>query len=308
MVKKRKYQFGGSDSTSFFNQLADSYIDSYTQNQEQESYVADEEVAADEEIDYDQEYEDLQQRYSDLEIEHNNLLNQQTNLYNPDKKWDDEFLNFLFDNDKNGPVVFDNSPTEEVSFGSVNYQEAVQNSKSNVSFKPGVGGLKPKAQSIVDGLSDLVGDLTVTSGLRSASENTKVGGAKKSYHLTGDAVDLRPTPGLDNFLTSPAGRKYMEQQGYEIIDERNRKGHGAHWHLEPKYQFGGVASTPEQQFEGLNNDAYDEMYFPLEGLNTFRGLDNGEPVLITDQLGNQQILHNNKQTAYMWGGVHETRL
>ena len=297
MVNKiRKYQFGGDDSTSFFNQLADSYISQYTQEQTQPFSAPEEDSVEPEEADDD--YAQLQQDYDDLQQRYDELSTQTPSLYTPDS-FDDNFLKFLFSSDlnKKGPVTFDNPQDTPEVYGNINFKEGVS-----------AEGLKPKTQQIISGLGELVGDITVTSGLRSAGQNASAGGVKKSFHLTGDAIDLRPTPGLDNFLSSEQGRKYMESQGYEIIDERNRKGHGAHWHLEPKYQFGGVAQTPEEQYIGLNNNDYDEMYFPMQGLNLFRGLDNGQPVSLTDQMGNHKILHNNKQTAYMVGTVHEQRI
>lgn len=297
MVRKMsKYQFGGDESTSFFNQLADSYISQYMQEQAQ-PFPAPEQDNVEHE-DTDDDYAQLQQDYNDLQQRYDDLSSQPAPLYTPDS-FDDNFLNFLFSSDlnKKGPVTFDEPQDAPEVYGNINFKEGVSSE-----------GLKPKAQQILSGLTDMVGDVTVTSGLRSASQNVNAGGAKKSFHLTGDAVDLRPTPGLDNFLSSEQGRKYIASQGYEIIDERNRKGHGAHWHLEPKYQFGGVAQTSEEQYTGLNDPSFDEMYFPMRGINVFRGLDNGQPVLLIDQTGNQQILHNNNQTAYMSGGVYEKRL
>lgn len=184
--------------------------------------------------------------------------------------------------------------------------------QGNISYKAGVdtNGLNSGARSIVSELSGFVGNLTITSGRRSVSQNRSAKGAKNSFHLTGDAVDLRPTAELNNFLSSREGIDYMRQRGYQVIDERNRKGHGAHWHLEPaNRQFGGgVAITPRQQYVGLNDNSMDELIMPLDGRNTIRGLDSGHPVVVLDEMGNQDVLYGPEDTQEFYGNVYEKRL
>ena len=53
-------------------------------------------------------------------------------------------------------------------------------------------GVKTNLISILENIADDLGyPLTITSGLRSQSYNQKVGGAKKSQHVLGNAVDIR---------------------------------------------------------------------------------------------------------------------
>lgn len=267
MAKRYKYQFGGQDSTDFFNQLADNYIQQYSQEQAPEPEEAEE---APEEVEVDDEYADLQSRYDELEERYNTMEASQTAPPPANKEWDDNFLNFLFSPSKHDARV-------------VNPDELNASTPGTINYKPGVkgDGLTGRAQTVLGSLGELVGDLTVTSTTRSAEENRAVGGSEKSYHLTGDAIDLRPTPGLDHFFTSPQGKQYLAQQGYEVIDERNRAGHGAHWHLEPKkYKFGGGNEDPK---------------FPMRGdwAPATKKLDPLKPVIVKDKT--QQIGLNPKR-------------
>lgn len=73
-------------------------------------------------------------------------------------------------------------------------------------------------------------------------------------------------------------------------------------------QTGGVATTPEEQYVGLNNLAFDNLFMPLQGINTIRGLDDGNPVEVTDEEGNRKILYGPKHTFKAKGKVYEKRL
>jgi len=78
-----------------------------------------------------------------------------------------------------------------------------------------------------------------------------------------------------------------------------------------KHQAGGqvpIARTSNQQFNGLNNGSFDEMMFPMEGENTFRGLDNDEPVYLEDESGKKKVLKGKHDTVKMTGKVYEKRL
>jgi len=53
-------------------------------------------------------------------------------------------------------------------------------------------GVKSNLIRILESMADDLGyPLTITSGLRSQSYNQRVGGAKKSQHVLGNAVDIR---------------------------------------------------------------------------------------------------------------------
>lgn len=185
--------------------------------------------------------------------------------------------------------------------------------QGNVSFKQGVNteGLSPRASSIINDLTKVAGDFVITSGKRTASQNSKVKGVANSFHLTGQAVDIRPNPQINAFLSSAQGRKFMADRGYEIVDERSKKG-AAHWHIEPsKKQAGGrmpIARTAEEQYIGLNNESLDELVLPLQGTNPIRGLDNGKPVYIQDENGQSDILYGPDDISHMQGKVYERRL
>lgn len=63
-----------------------------------------------------------------------------------------------------------------------------------------------------------------TSGLRTPEQNIAAGGARNSFHLRGQAVDIAPPPGV----SLPQFRAQLESQGVnirELIDE------GDHWHI-----------------------------------------------------------------------------
>jgi len=75
-----------------------------------------------------------------------------------------------------------------------------------------------------------------------------------------------------------------------------------------KQSGGNVAVTPEQQYLGLNDSSIDNLFIPLQGTNPIRGLDNGQPVYVRDETGNETVLHGADDVAYMTGGVHEKRL
>lgn len=78
-----------------------------------------------------------------------------------------------------------------------------------------------------------------------------------------------------------------------------------------KYEFGGqntlYANTYEQQRIGLNDPNYNTAVFNTKGTNTFRGLDNYQPVMVTDGK-KYQVLNGPKDTAKFNGKVYEQKM
>lgn len=77
-----------------------------------------------------------------------------------------------------------------------------------------------------------------------------------------------------------------------------------------KKQAGGpvVAANQAAQYNGLNNPSFNQMVFPMRGVNEFRGLDNGEPVYLEDETGKKKVLKGKKHKTRMTGTVYEKRL
>ena len=66
----------------------------------------------------------------------------------------------------------------------------------------------------------------VTSTLRSPSKNASVKGVKNSFHLTGQARDSVPPPGVS--MAAYAAQLRRLNPGLDVINE------GDHIHMEPK--------------------------------------------------------------------------
>jgi hypothetical protein len=87
---------------------------------------------------------------------------------------------------------------------------------------------------------------------------------------------------------------------------------GSSFYMNPttRFQIGGhaMAVSPGAQSQGLNNPSFSEMTFPMEGVNTFRGLDDGEPVYLEDETGKKAVLKGRHHRTRMTGKVYEKRL
>jgi hypothetical protein len=67
------------------------------------------------------------------------------------------------------------------------------------------------------------------------------------------------------------------------------------------------ADDYETQRIGLNNPNYNTAVFNMKGINTFRGLDNHQPVMVTDG-SKYKVLYGPQDTAKFNGKVYEKRL
>lgn len=78
----------------------------------------------------------------------------------------------------------------------------------NITWAANAGCLNGSLRSAVAHVASNYGAVTVNSTCRSAGHNASVGGAPKSYHLSGDAVDLRVhgnISGAASYLASLGG-------------------------------------------------------------------------------------------------------
>ncbi len=78
----------------------------------------------------------------------------------------------------------------------------------NVRWVADSGCLNGSLRSAVSAVAASYGSVTVSSTCRSAGHNSRVGGAPKSYHLSGDAVDFRVSgniSGAASYLASLGG-------------------------------------------------------------------------------------------------------
>lgn len=103
--------------------------------------------------------------------------------------------------------------------------------------------------------------ITITSGIRSPAQNTAVGGVPNSFHLTGQALDIRKSE------ATPQVMKHFSDNGYKVIDE------GDHLHVEPikgakapkveqqpvTFDWGSVEDPPIQQQEPIQEQPSKEL-------------------------------------------------
>lgn len=80
--------------------------------------------------------------------------------------------------------------------------------------------------------------------------------------------------------------------------------------MKPKRQIGGSTLFADDEAtlrQGLNNNNYQRAVLKLQGTNTIRGLDNHQPVAVTDGK-KYKVLNGPKDTAQFKGNVYENRL
>jgi hypothetical protein len=124
---------------------------------------------------------------------------------------------------------------------------------------------------------------------------------KQQFHTNLNDTQLAK---LVHFQGAGGAAKYLAGQ---LPDKTQSYNIPISQYIASKQKGGNVARTSRQQRIGLNNPNYDHMYFPNEGYNTFRGLDNGEPVHLKDQRGKYVTLVGPEDTATLLGNVFEHR-
>lgn len=107
---------------------------------------------------------------------------------------------------------------------------------------------------------------------------------------------------LVHFRGTGGARKYLKGQVGDKPEAYNMP--------TSKYirQAGGIATTLEEQYIGLNDPSFDSLIMPMYGSNVIRGLDSGEPVFVTDDTGKRRVLRDSSDTDIFNGNVYERRL
>lgn len=116
---------------------------------------------------------------------------------------------------------------------------------------------------------------TVTSTVRSAQRNRKVGGAKNSYHLSGKAIDIARKPGVAHQDIEQA----YKQAGYKLLESLNE---GDHSHF-------AFAAEPQQTTAHL----YARSYREHPSVADVQVLDDGR-ILVTTKSGKKMVVQNGK--------------
>lgn len=319
MSKLRKYQYGGDSQyadTSIFDILAD-----YASKRSQEDSTPDtEDPQQTQDPTEDPEY--VQNLLSELQSKYEDLQNQMQEIQNRstfgDYNGDDGFLDFLFDS-SNAPItpsqLSNFSREAEQSFidrlyniegattgqptnlnsSAVGRGQMIKATRERMYKKLGYTDIKSAEQAyrtdpnfeaqVIGAYRDEL-DSKIPLDIQGPERESRI--AKGWY--TGDVNypdDRVPHPEAGNRIT--AG-----QYADRMVGKRQNGGYG-------------VADTESKKYIGLNDPSFDRMYFPMEGKNLFRGLDNGQPVHLRDSKGKYVILNGPKDTEYMSGDVYESR-
>lgn len=97
-------------------------------------------------------------------------------------------------------------------------------------------------------VTELIPGTAVTSRKRSAADNTRVGGARNSFHMTDQARDFVPPKGMS--LTEFGGKlKKLLGEGTDVV--YNSKGHFDHVHVEPGKRQAANRSAPTRDFTDI---------------------------------------------------------
>lgn len=328
-----KYKFQYAGSTDLFSQLVDQYQQAGESMQAEPEALPTEEPTPEVE-DYSPDYEALQGKYDELQSRFNQLSSRLDDLSYGKSVGDDGFMNFLFSDENKDPINWD-----EVATGNYSSAEGAGTVRSSsgsalsarIAAREGNYGSVSKNSSGTGKYQFLWGthggDIQRVTGVKSREEFLRSPEAQERYFHYWDQKVLDPEAdkllsGIRRYypgITKEQAKMMIHFGGAGNVQKAIQNGtfkkpldaNGTSLHgyvFGKKYQNGGVAATPEQQFTGLNNPAFDKLFFPLKGLNQFRGLDSGEPVFLQDQRGNQKILFGPNDVAKMWGSVNEQRI
>jgi hypothetical protein len=299
MKRSKKYQVGGD--TDFFNQLVDQYAQQYQSQESDPQTPQYEDVPQTDEDNTD--YQDLQERYDNLQNQFEELSSKINGFTNQTFQ-DDSFLNFLFsESDDKRPLDF--------SHESNDVPEGYSASKTS--------GLNP---NLLHTNTDIFGKYNVTN---LGAWGDKAHQARVSDHNTGDAQDYGVNdPETAQNVVAELQRnpktKYIIYNkkiwNPSISDEwrpyTGSNPHTDHVHASFNRQYGGPTISGEATHEGLNDPCYAQfgqlqMNLPQQ-YNVIRGLDNGTPVRVEDELGQSAVLHGKNHKKYFFGKVKETML
>lgn len=105
---------------------------------------------------------------------------------------------------------------------------ALPKGKAHIAWNAPSGCVPGRLKAVLNRVSQKYGPITVNSSFRSSGKNRKVGGRKRSYHLSCQAVDFRVhagTKGLMGFLAAQGGVGGLHRypSGFYHIDTGPRR-------------------------------------------------------------------------------------
>lgn len=110
---------------------------------------------------------------------------------------------------------------------------------------------------------------------------------------------------LIHFRGVGGAKKYLLGQ---LSDKPEKHNVSISSYIGSKQTGGAVAMNASAQHMGLNNPSFSELTFPMEGENTFRGLDDFTPVYVEDESGTSDVLIGPHHKKKFKGKVKEIKL